>query len=51
LQLAGAGRRLSSSSTDRSSLPTFKAALRAVYKQVHPDLFQDYLPAKVGWLL
>ena len=30
------------------SLPSLKAALRAIYKRVHPDLFHDHMQAKVG---
>lgn len=48
---AGPGRRwLASggSSGGPTELPSLKAALRAVYRRVHPDLFQDHQPAKVG---
>lgn len=39
-------RQLSTAGPPPGELPTLKAALRAVYKRVHPDLFQDFQPAK-----
>ncbi|PRW44463.1 T-cell activation mitochondrial [Chlorella sorokiniana] len=41
----GSARWFSSDATP-AELPSLKSALRAIYKQVHPDLFQEHPPAK-----